>query len=402
MKKNKTISIKAEILFNGKEKLSGKTVVIENGIISDITAGKKSADYEGIVTPALVDPHSHIGMFREGEPGGEQEGNESLNQILPLSDPLNGIYFDDRAFREAVDFGVLYSCVMPGSGNLFGGRSRIIKNWAKHRKEAEFRDFGFKMALGYNPRSTTSWHGERPNTRMGIYGLLEKRFDDVLLKKKKAILAKEKKISELDKKKAKPMAKEYINQEYENEFAREDLALLDMLEGRKPVKVHVHKEDDVIYLLDLVKRYKIDVTAEHTGDVFHREIFEMLAEAGIPIVYGPLGSLSYKTELLHAYYQNAKLLMESGAEFGLMSDHPVIHVTCFRDSLKFFMINGMSETDAINLITQKNAKIIRVDDKIGSLQKGKAASLLVWDKNPLHLGAFPRVVIGEGNILREP
>ncbi len=399
MNKKKLISVKAETLFSGKEKLSDKTIIIENGIISEINNSKKSADYKGIVTPAFIDPHSHIGMFREGEPGSEQEGNETLHQILPLSDPFNGIYFDDRAFKEAVDFGILYSCVMPGSGNLFGGKSKIIKNWASNRSEALFKDYGYKMALGYNPRSTTGWKGDRPNTRMGIYGMLEKRFDDLLLKKKKAELAREKKLFELDKK-AKSKAKEFIHAEFENEFSQEDLALLEVLEARKPVKVHVHKEDDVVYLLELVKKYKLKVSAEHTGDVFHKEIFVMLAEAGIPVVYGPIGSLGYKTELQHAYYQNTKLLMESGVEFGLMSDHPVIHVTCFRDSLKFFLIQGMKEEEAISLITYKNAKILGVDKQIGSIQKGKVASLIVWNQNPLHLAAFPRVVIGEGAVLR--
>lgn len=398
MKKTNTITIKAKTLFDGKGKQTDKTVVIEGGVIVDVTSSKKSADYEGVVTPALIDAHSHIGMFREGEPGSEQEGNEILNQIMPLSDPLNGIYFDDRAFREAVDFGVLYSCVLPGSGNLFGGKSKIIKNWAENRSNALYKDYGYKMALGYNPRSTQGWKGDRPNTRMGIYGMLERRFDDILLKKKKAELAKEKKLFEL--KKAKPKAKEFIQAEYENEFTEEDNALLEVLEARKPVKVHVHKEDDVLYLIELAKKYKLKVTAEHTGDVFHQEIFEMLADANIPIVYGPLGSLSYKTELQHAYYQNTKLLMQSGAEYGLMSDHPVVHVTCFRDSLKFFLIQGMSEEEAISLITYKNAKILGIDQKLGTVQKGKTASLLVWDNNPLHLGAFPRVVIGEGRVLR--
>ncbi len=266
--KSKTIIIKANVLFDGMSKSADKYIVIENGKIIDITTAKKKANYEGVVTPAFIDAHSHIGMFREGEPGSEQEGNEYLNQILPLSDPLNGVYFDDRAFRDAIDFGVLYSCIMPGSGNLFGGRSRIIKNWANHRHEAVYKDFGYKMALGFNPRSTTNWKGDRPNTRMGLYTMLEKRFDDILLRKKKAVVAKERKLFDLSKdkekskdKKAKQQIENFIAAEYENEFTAEDLALLEVLEAKKPVKVHVHKEDDVLYLIDLVKKYKIKVTA---------------------------------------------------------------------------------------------------------------------------------------------
>ena len=147
------------------------------------------ADFAGFVTPAFIDPHSHIGLDREGEPWQESEVNDIINQIRPLNDPLNSIYFDDRAFVDAVDFGVLYSCVVPGSGNLIGGQAKIIRNFAKNRNEAFFKDYGFKMALGYNPRSTQEWKGERSNTRMGIYALLEKKFDDLLIKKEKAELS---------------------------------------------------------------------------------------------------------------------------------------------------------------------------------------------------------------------
>jgi hypothetical protein len=86
---------------------------------------------------------------------------------------------------------------MPDSGNLVGGRSRIIRNFAHHRGEALVHDYGYKMALGYNPRSTTSWKGERPNTRMGVYGLLERRFDEVRMKFEKASLTRDRKLDEI-------------------------------------------------------------------------------------------------------------------------------------------------------------------------------------------------------------
>ena len=163
----------------------------------------------------------------------------------------------------------------------------------------------------------------------------------------------------------------------------------------------MHKDDDVLYLIKLVKKYHLNVTADHTGDVFNKEIFDELAKNKIPIVYGPLGSVGYKVELKHAYYQNAGLLMKSKAFYGLMTDHPVIQTTALRDSLKFFMIQGMSEEDAISLITYKNAKILGIDDILGTIEKGKLASIIVWDKNPLHLGAFPTLILGEGKVLRK-
>jgi len=406
----KQIVVRAKVLYNGKTKLYEQNIVVEDGRIIDVTKKNEKADFEGYVTPAFIDAHSHIGMFRDGEPDRESEGNDISNQFMPLNDPLNSIYFDDRAFKDAVDFGVLYSCVVPGSGNLIGGRAMIIKNWAQNRKEALLKDYGFKMALGYNPRSTGEWRGDRPNTRMGIYSMLEAKFDTVLAKKEKAEIARDKKIYDLNKKKnekEKLTPKELAFQkaqavrEYELEFTPDEKAILQILEGKVTAKIHVHKEDDVLYLIEMVKKYKIKATADHTCDVFHKEIYDELAKAGIPVVFGPLGGIGPKVELAHAYYQNAELLMKSKAEYGLMTDHPIVWTPHLRDSLKFFMIHGMKDEDAISVITYKNAKLLGIDDILGTVEKGKIASLIVWDKEPLNIGAFPSMVMAEGKILRK-
>ncbi len=348
-------------------------------------------------------------MDREGEPYQESECNDHLNQINPLNDPLNSIYMDDRAFTDAVDFGILYSCIVPGSGNLIGGRAKIIRNFGKNVKQAFFKDYGFKMALGFNPRSTTDWKGQRSNTRMGVYALLENKLDTVLIKKRKMELSYEQKRDNLaDKFKENKLSKakydhklKNLELEFELEFSPNEIGLLELLQGNKTAKVHVHKDDDVLYLIDMVNKYGIKATAEHTGDVFHKEIFNELAKNEIPVVYGPLGSVGYKVELKHAFYQNTALLMKSKAYYGLMTDHPVIHTAALRDSLKFFLIQRMDEAEAISLITHKNAVILGIDDQLGTIEADKLASLIVWDKNPLHLGAFPKAVFAEGKLIRK-
>lgn len=405
----KRIVLKANVLYDGKTSLTDKYIVVEGNKIVQVTDQKQKADFEGFVTPAFIDAHSHIGMFRDGEPGSEQEGNDYLDQFLPLLDPLNGIYFDDRAFKDAVDFGCLYSCVVPGSGNLMGGKAMIIRNFVPNRKDALIKDYGYKMALGYNPRSTTSWKGQRPNTRMGVYCLLEKKFDGVIAKRDKAELAKGKKMADLSKslqdkkinKKEFKIQELQIQKEYELEFDTEDRAILEILSGSKIAKIHVHKEDDVLYLIEFVKKYKIKATADHTGDVHHKEIFDELAKHDIPVIFGPIGGIGGKVELAHAYYQNAGLLLKSKAEFGLMTDHPVVWAPHLRESLKFFLIQGMSKEEAISLITYKNAKILEIDDILGTVETGKLASLIVWDHDPFDLAAFPILVLGEGRILRK-
>ncbi|TVQ17752.1 MAG: amidohydrolase, partial [Spirochaetaceae bacterium] len=308
--------IKAVALYDRGTRTESRRIVVEGSRIAEVGAwgsGAGKPDAEGFVTPGLVDAHSHIGMFREGEPQAEAEGNDKTAQIMPLSDPLNSIYFDDRAFADAVDFGVLYSCVVPGSGNLVGGKAKVIRTFAKNRKDAVVSDYGYKMALGFNPRSTTEWKGERPTTRMGIYQMLEKRFDEVLAKKAKNDLILAKTLRDLSRSapekglgpKELDVERDAARRTAELELSTEELGLLDLLSGKKTVKVHVHKEDDALYLIDLAKRYRLRVTAEHCMDIHHKEIFDELARADIPVVYGPMGSLAYKVELKHEDYRNA-------------------------------------------------------------------------------------------------
>ena len=409
MSSRKQTIISADVLYDGRGKVENCSIVIEGKKIIDVVKKKMKSDYHGFVTPGFIDAHSHIGMDREGEPWTESELNDTLSQILPVNDPINSIYFDDRAFSDAVDFGVLYSCVVPGSGNLLGGKAKVIRNFEPSRKNA---------VIDYDTRRKESCTipcffyevtGDRPNTRMGFYALLEQKFDEVLNKRDRAVLEKERSLHKLQKdikkeklsKKEQDFQRKAIDLEYEQEFNPAEKAIIELLNGRKTAKVHVHKEDDVLYLIGLAEKYGIKVTADHTGDVFHKEIFDELAKAGIPIVYGPLGSVGYKVELKHAYYQNAGLLMKSKAFYGLMTDHPVIWAPALRDSLKFFLIAGMSPEEAISLITFKNAKILGIDDQLGSIKAGKTASLLVWDRSPLDLAAFPKMVMAEGKVIRK-
>lgn len=401
--------INASKLYDGNTLLENKAIVIEGNQIVDIRDKQEKADFEGIVTPAFIDGHSHIGMDREGEPYNEGETNDYTSQFLISNDPIDSIYFDDRAFKDAVDFGNLYSCVVPGSGNLVGGKAKVIRNFTSTRKDAEILDYGYKMALGYNPRSTTSWKGNRPNTRMGVYGMLEKKLDEILLKKQRADHEKNKAIRalEIKREKAEISKEEFeqmiedINLDHQYKFSTEENDYIKLLSGEKVAKIHVHKEDDVEYLIKLKEKYGLKVTADHTSDVWHKSVFNNLAKAGIPIMYGPLASLGSKVELKHSYYENVKLLMESNAEYALISDHPVILSTSLRDTLKYFMIQGMSDVDAISLITRNPARILGIDDYLGTIEKGKWASLVIWDKDPLHLASFPKVVIAEGKIIRK-
>jgi imidazolonepropionase-like amidohydrolase len=182
-------------------------------------------------------------------------------------------------------------------------------------------------------------------------------------------------------------------------FSAEDKVLQNLLGGKMRLRAHVHKIDDIAALLRLVDEFKIKVTVDHAGDVHQSEIFRELKKRKIPVVYGPIDSFAYKVELKHEDWRNVRYLLESGVEFGLMTDHPVTLARQLLLQTRWFMRAGLSRQQAIELISRRNAQIIGIADRLGTLEKGKWASFVCWNGDPFDLASFPVAVYGEGQLL---
>ena len=375
-------AIKAKVLYDGTGNRARKDVYVlfENDKIVGVSKEKKDAEViaEGIVTPAFIDPHCHIGMARSGEPYQEDETNEHMNAIYPLVNALHSVYMDDRAFKESIEFGVLYSHVMPGSGNIIGGRTALIRNFARDIGDAFIANIGIKAALGYNPRSTTEWKGTRPTTRMGAIAMLREEL--IKAKKTKALVKKKKKEPE----EVEPLTDIFI----------------EILDRKVPLMVHVHKEDDIITLMNLVDEFGIRAIINHGCDVHSLEIWKKVKDRKMDVIYGPVDSFSYKVELKNESWRNVRYIVESGLRFAVMSDHPVVLQRNLYLQLRFFRRFGMSREEAISLISGNAADILNLRD-IGKIKKGYKASLVVWNGEPFDMEAYPIMAVGEGRIVHE-
>jgi imidazolonepropionase-like amidohydrolase len=375
-------SIFAKTIYTGKSVLSDSYLVFNGQKISGLskTAKGRLLGEFNVLTPAFIDPHSHIGMERSGEPSREGEANDQLDSILALSDALDSVQMDDKAFRDAVESGVLYSCVVPGSGNIIGGQSAVIRNYAKDSTAALIGRAGLKAAFGYNPMSTHRWKGQRPTTRMGAMAIFRSRLSEVRLKERPSRTAKGSK-------------KEKIT------FTAEDRVLQDLLAAKIRLRAHVHKIDDIAALLRLVDDFKIRLTVEHAMDVHRVEIFQELKKRRIPVVYGPIDCFAYKVELKHEDWRNVRHLITSGVQYGLMTDHPVTLSRQLFLQTRWFVRAGMSKQQAIELVSRQNARILGIDQQLGTLAKGKWASFICWRGDPFDLTNYPVAVYGEGNLL---
>ncbi len=374
--------IRAKKIYTGKSIIQDACLTFDGSEIVRVskTPNGRSLGEFAVITPAFIDPHSHIGLARSGEPSGEAEANDQLDSIQALSDALDSVQMDDSALRDAIEMGVLYSCVVPGSGNIIGGLSAVIRNYGKDSTGALIARAGVKAAFGYNPMSTQSWKGKRPSTRMGAMAFLRKRLDEVRQKVQQHRKAQGKK-------------KEDIT------FSAEEIVLKELLAGKIRMRAHVHKIDDIAALLRVVDEFKIKVTVEHAMDVHQPEIFRELRKRKISVTYGPIDSFAYKVELKHENWRNIRHLLESGVHFGLMTDHPVTLARQLFLQTRWFTRAGLSKQQAIELISRKNAEILGIQNILGTLEKGKWASFTCWNKDPFDLTGYPVAVYGEGECL---
>jgi imidazolonepropionase-like amidohydrolase len=376
-------SLFAETLYTGDELLKNTHLVFEGSVVKG-TSMEPRGEFLGrfpVVTPAFIDAHCHIGMERSGEPGSEGEANEKMESLLFLADALDSVQMDDSAFRDSVELGVLYSCVLPGSGNIIGGRAAIIRNYARTTTEALVARSGIKAAFGYNPMSTRDWKGTRPYTRMGALSLLRARLAQVKAK--------------LDK------PAKGVKAGTDAALGAEELVVRDILQKKQVLRVHVHKIDDIASLLRLQEEYGINVTVEHACDVNDGGIYSTLKDRGIPVVFGPLDAFAYKVELRHENWRNVRHLLQSGVDFGLMTDHPVIPQRNLLLELRWFIRCGLNRQDAIEIITRRNAQILGIDNCLGTLGKGKWASFSCWNGDPFDITRYPVKVFAEGEVVFE-
>ncbi|RLF27664.1 MAG: imidazolonepropionase [Thermoplasmata archaeon] len=377
----KKLAVKADLLYDGTGAKGKRNVYITfDKRIRSISDRKGDAEVvaEGVVTPAFIDAHCHIGMSRSGEPSREDESNEEMNALYPLVDALHSVYMDDKAFKESVEFGVLYSHVMPGSGNIIGGKTVLIRNFARDVGDAYVKHIGVKAALGYNPRSTTEWKGTRPSTRMGAIALLREEL--IKAKKTKALIKKKKKEPE----EIEPLTDMFI----------------DILDGKLPLMVHVHKEDDIVTLINLVKEFGIKTVVNHGCDVHSRELWEKVKREGLDVIFGPIDSFAYKVELKNESWRNIKHIVDVKPRFSIMSDHPVVLQRNLYLQLRFFVRFGMSKEEAVSLLTGNSADILGLKD-VGKIKTGFLSSFVVWNNDPFDLTAYPVKVIGEGKTVYE-
>lgn len=358
-------------------------LLIENGKITEVAAhidaphGAQVLDAQGrLVTPGCVDAHCHIGLDNQAMRWEGWDYNESADPLPPQLRGIDSINPQDEAFPLALQGGVTTACTGPGSANVVGGTFTVIKLAGNRVDDMILKDpVAMKCAFGENPKGVYGQGKNRsPVTRMGVASLLRE------------LLFKTKRYME-DKAAGK-------NPAYDMKLE----AMIPVVEGKLPLKCHAHRADDILTAVRIAKEFGLKITLDHCTD--GALIADELAKENYPVFVGPSFGSKTKVELKNKSFATAGILYEAGLLVSIITDAPVIPLQFLPLCAGLAASAGLPMEEAWKAITINPAKSLGIDQRVGSLEAGKDADLVIWTADPLTtVGAHAMTTVVNGKIV---
>ncbi|QSQ09258.1 Dihydroorotase [Koleobacter methoxysyntrophicus] len=362
------------------------TILVENGKILDVGSrvtipeGAEVIDVSGmVVMPGIIDAHAHLGIYEEGIGDEGEDTNEMTDPVTPHLRAIDAVNPEDKGFEDARENGITAVLTGPGSANVIGGEQIVIKTAGRVVDSMVVKNpAGLKVAFGENPKRVYQAQKKTPSTRMATAALLREN----LVKAQNYMKKLER-------------GKEDSDKEPDRDLKME--SLVRVLKGEIPLRAHAHRADDIMTAVRIAEEFNVKIVIEHCTE--GHKIADELAKRGIPAVVGPSLTARVKVELKDRTFKTPGILAKAGVTVALMTDHPVIPVHYLPLSAALAVRDGMDEEEALKAITINPARICGVDDRLGSLEKGKDADIVVFDRWPLDVNARVKWVIIDGKIV---
>ncbi|MCC3300283.1 amidohydrolase [Arthrobacter sp. zg-Y895] len=338
------------------------TVIVEDGRIRElgpdvvVPAGARVLDAGGQwLLPGLVDAHTHLGVHEEGEGWAGNDSNEMTDPVMAGVRALDAVNPFDTGFDDALAGGVTTANINPGSGNPIGGQAVALHTHGRYLEEMVLRaPSGLKSALGENPKRVYSDKKQTPSTRLGTAMVIRQAFMD---------------------------AQNYLGKADPNSRDPHLEALAMVLKREIPWRQHAHRADDIGTALRLADEFGYDLVLDH-GTEAHL-LADVLAERGIPVLIGPLFTTRSKVELRGRSMANPGKLAAAGVEISIITDHPVVPINFLIYQAALAVKEGLDPDEALRAVTINPARVLGLADRLGSLEPGKDADLLLWSGDPL-------------------
>jgi imidazolonepropionase-like amidohydrolase len=380
------------------------TVLIEGaqivavGTDVDLPADVDVIDAAGkVVMPGLIDAHSHVGLSAEGFGYDLADVNETSDPITPEVRALDALDPGSPAFEELLAAGVTTVLTGPGSANLIGGQWVCVKTVPKATVEdmVLLEPAGMKMALGENPKRVYGGRRKAPASRMGNAAVLRaalvdaqnymlrwQRYEEEMARYQRKVEA-----GDQDAKKPTRPARDLKME-----------ALVPVLKREMKARIHAHQANDILTAIRIAEEFDLDVTLEHVTEGY--KIADLLAEKGLPVTVGPIFTGRKKYELRAKDHKNPGILANHGVKVAIQTDAA--------SAVQYLAINaalaareGMDETDALKAVTINAAEIIGVAERVGSLEVGKDADIVIFSGHPLEYRTVAEVVLVDGDVVYE-
>ena len=328
------------------------------------------------VMPGMIDAHCHIGLSEDGTMYEGEDSNEAVNPVTPHVRAIDGINPADVAIREARLGGVTTVCVGPGNSNVFGGVMSVFKTRGSRIDDMLMKEtFAIKAALGEGPKETYAPKKVMPMTRMGIAGLMREHL---------------------------VRARTYLDKKGSGRLDKIDLryeALGRVLEREIPLVVHANRMDDIYTALRIKREFAIDLVLTQASDAYL--MADAIREAGVPVVLASVLTGRLSVEMARMSHRAPVVLEQAGVTYCISTDAPPVPIQFLPTSAASAVREGLDPEAALRAVTITPARVLGIDERVGSLEPGKDADIVVYGGSPFNLMSRIELVMMDGEIVTD-
>ena len=365
--------------------ITGGSVYIKDGKIAavgkDVSAPASATVIDAggkYLTPGIIDSHSHIAM--------DNDVNEATNPVTPQMMMIDAFDYQDKQIYHGLAGGVTTSLLLHGSANMIGGQAVVIKHKYGAGRDAMLfpgAPRSIKFASGENPKRVYGSKDQLPSTRMGNFEV-----------QREALVQAQDYMREWDAYDAKVKGGDKDATPPKHDLKLD--ALADVLRGKVMVQIHCYRADEMLTEIAMAKEFGYKLRAFHHALEAYK-VADQLAAAGVGIATFS-DWWGYKQEAWDAIPWNAVLAMRKGVKVAIKSDSEDFARRLNQEAAKTMRYGGATEEEALKMITLNAAWIIGVDDRVGSIDVGKDADLVIWDGYPLSSYGVPNKVFIDGDV----
>src|SRR5580700_4903943 len=330
------------------------------------------------LTPGIVDSHSHLAL--------DDDVNEATSPVTPQMMMQDAFDYQDKAIYRALAGGVTTSLLLHGSANMIGGQAVVIKHkYGAARDEMLFPNApgSIKFASGENPKRVYGSRDQLPSTRMGNFAV-----------QREALVEAQDYMRDWDSYNDKVKRGDKDASPPKHDLKLE--ALADVLRGNIMVQIHIYRSDEMLTEIAMAKEFGYKIRAFHHALEAYK-VADQVAANGIAIATFS-DWWGFKQEAWDAIPWNAVLCMRKGVRVAIKSDSEDYTRRLNQEAAKTIRYGGATEEEALKMITLNPAWIIGVDDRVGSIDVGKDADLVIWEGYPLSTTGVPEKVLIDGEV----